>query len=112
AMKTKRKEDYRHRFQRLMTNLQFYEKALDWFAEQTDENLLLAAERVLLDLNYSAYPPSWGKTITGTRCREILFAKDYRLYFHLQGSTKTILVIGHKNEQKQHIEWLKQQRVA
>ncbi|MCS6829933.1 MAG: hypothetical protein NZ749_04735 [bacterium] len=110
-IRTRRKEDYHHRFQRLMAYVQLDEKALEWFAEQTDENLLLAAERVILDLNYSVYPPNWGKSITGTCFREIHFAKDYRLYFYLRGTSKIVALIGHKSEQKQHIHWLQQQRI-
>jgi len=107
-VRAKRKTDFAKRFERLMPNLQFHEKALDWFAKQTNEQLLLAAEKILLDIHYSAYPAGGWKRIHGTRCEETRFAGDYRIYFEVSGSYKTILTIGHKNTQTQDILWLRQ----
>ena len=107
-LKAKRKMDFARRFERLMPNLQFHEKALDWFAKQTNQQLLLAAEKILLDIHYSAYPAGGWKRIHGTRCEETRFADDYRIYFEVLGGHKTILTIGHKNTQAQDILWLRQ----
>lgn len=112
ALKAKRKNDWQRRFERLMVNLRFHDKALQWFVEQADHNLVLSAEKILLDLNYSGYPPGGWKRIAGTRFEEIHFAKDYRIYFEVSGNLKTIWTIGHKNTQAQDIEWLRLQCVA
>lgn len=95
-----------------MVNLRFHDKALQWFVEQADQNLVLSAEKILLDLNYSGYPPGGWKRIAGTRFEEIHFAKDYRIYFEVAGNIKTIWTIGHKNTQAQDIQWLRLQCVA
>jgi len=107
-LKAQRKTDFTRRFERLMPNLLFHEKALGWFAEQTNQEVLLAAEKTLLDIHYSAYPAGGWKRIHGTRCEETRFAGDYRIYFEVSGSYKTILTIGHKNTQTQDILWLLQ----
>lgn len=107
--KAKRKLQYQHRFQALLPDVHLHDRALEWFADQTDENLLLAAERMLLDMNYSAYPPRGWRRVQDTRFEEIHFAKDYRIYFAVEGNTKTVMTIGHKNTQAQDIAWLKGQ---
>jgi|GEM_PF-3024309 len=107
-LKAQRKTDFTRRFERLMPNLLFHEKALDWFAEQTNQEVLLAAEKTLLDIHYSTYPAGGWKRIHGTRCEETRFAGDYRIYFEVSGSYKTVLTIGHKNTQTQDILWLLQ----
>lgn len=111
-LKAKRKQDYSHRFQRLTPNLRFHDRALDWFAEQTDDNVLLSAERILMDINYSVYPPQGWRRISNTTFEEVHFAKDYRIYFAVDGSAKQVMLIGHKNTQLTDIEWLRRQRVA
>lgn len=112
ALNAKRKNDWQRRFERLMVNLRFHDKALQWFVEQADQNLALSAEKILLDLNYSGYPPKGWKRIAGTRFEEIHFAKDYRIYFEVSGHLKRIWTIGHKNTQAQDIEWLRLRCVA
>ncbi len=112
ALRAKRKNDWQRRFERLMVNLRFHDKALQWFVEQADQNLVLSAEKILLDLNYSGYPPGGWKRIAGTRFEEIHFAKDYRIYFEVSGNLKTIWIIGHKNTQTQDIQWLSLQRAG
>ncbi|GIV14722.1 MAG: hypothetical protein KatS3mg022_0157 [Armatimonadota bacterium] len=110
--KAKRKLQYQHRFHKLLPYVHLHDRALEWFASQTDENLLLAAERMLLDMNYSVYPPKGWRRVQDTRFEETHFAKDYRIYFAVEGNTKTVMTIGHKNTQIQDIAWLKGQRLC
>lgn len=109
-LKEKRKQEFQQRFARLLPYIRLHERALEWFGEQTDENVLLAAEKALLDMNYSVYPQSGWRRISGTEFEEIRFTKDYRIYFLVNGNIKYVMTIGHKNSQLQDIDWLRRQR--
>lgn len=110
GLQEKRKQQYQHRFQRLLPYVRFHPRALDWFADQTDESILLSAERIIMDMNYSEYPRQGWKRIEGTEFEEVHFAKDYRIYFLVSGHIKYVMAIGHKNSQLQDIGWLRRQK--
>ena len=108
--KTRASDSISRRFAVIYKNLVFHEKAIEGFADLT-ENMKIKAEEIIQQLNHEPALVQVKRKVFGKKNREtvleVVFSYKGRLYFRRMKDNKIeIVTIGTKNDQDRDLEFL------